>query len=467
MSIGVGAMTKIYLGCVSEKHVELCGLADHKRVLFSFHDFYVKKKLSEKIIGKYHDEGFDIMLDSGAVALRHAGITDYPLTYLDAYIDFLKRNDDYLSCYVIPDVVGDREKTSRYADYLVKGGVNQEKLIYVVHSPVVGGRMQDAFDALKRGFTYIGFGGWFGVGTDTKVRYLQEVYHDVVKAGCRVHFFGITSIKPLLQFIPYSADSTTWYISAAYLYQIQLSDGSRYQIAKDVDEKVNYSQPKSLSFEVLRQIVDAGLEDHVDDSYLPQILNARFFRFIERVIANENLRSKYLKLMQAQPFSEVFYRNLADYLYSLEQNPEVFDTPRRWINALTEYCFGYIYNAYEVIGKDFRPPANDELIKVTVPFSSLCMHHLLPFYGKVYIEYRPRDKILGLSKFSRVVYVLSRRLQLQEKLTKEIYDVLYNTLKPKYLRVRIRAKHLCNKERGIRVGSVFETEVSSDGNSND
>jgi GTP cyclohydrolase I len=134
---------------------------------------------------------------------------------------------------------------------------------------------------------------------------------------------------------------------------------------------------------------------------------------------------------------------------------------------LNEYLSGYRYNVYDVVGKDFSAPSDNELIRVKIPFSSMCIHHLLPFYGHVIIEYRPSDRILGLSKFSRVVNVLSRRLQIQERLTKEIYDVLDDVLRPRELKVKVRAKHLCCRDRGVRIGSVFETEVSSSGSGDD
>ena len=86
----------------------------------------------------------------------------------------------------------------------------------------------------------------------------------------------------------------------------------------------------------------------------------------------------------------------------------------------------------------------------SIPFHSLCMHHLLPFHGVVYIGYLPGERILGLSKFARVVELFARDLQVQERLTVQIADWLREHLGPKGVGVVVEAEHLCMSLRGVQ-----------------
>ena len=110
----------------------------------------------------------------------------------------------------------------------------------------------------------------------------------------------------------------------------------------------------------------------------------------------------------------------------------------------------------------FRYPGFDEIVLVKdIPFHSLCEHHLLPFFGKAHIAYIPRDGVItGLSHLVRVVEVYSRRLQVQERLTTEIADLLMSALKPRGVLVQIEAEHLCLSMRGLKKpGMTVKTEA--------
>lgn len=85
-----------------------------------------------------------------------------------------------------------------------------------------------------------------------------------------------------------------------------------------------------------------------------------------------------------------------------------------------------------------------------IDFYSVCEHHMLPFMGKVHVAYIPNGLILGLSKIPRIVEVFARRLQIQERLTVQIADILYEKLKPKGVGVIVEAKHLCMTMRGVK-----------------
>lgn len=104
----------------------------------------------------------------------------------------------------------------------------------------------------------------------------------------------------------------------------------------------------------------------------------------------------------------------------------------------------------------------DEIVLAKdIPFYSMCEHHILPFHGKAHVAYIPKDnRIVGISKLLRVVEILSRRLQIQERLTSQIADVINETLNPKGVVVIIEAEHLCITMRGIKKsGSIIKTSV--------
>jgi GTP cyclohydrolase I len=92
-----------------------------------------------------------------------------------------------------------------------------------------------------------------------------------------------------------------------------------------------------------------------------------------------------------------------------------------------------------------------------IDFFSMCEHHLLPFYGKAHVAYIPKGKILGLSKIPRLVEVFSRRLQVQERMTQQIAQALYDGLEPDGVGVVVEARHLCMMMRGVEKQNSIAT----------
>lgn len=136
---------------------------------------------------------------------------------------------------------------------------------------------------------------------------------------------------------------------------------------------------------------------------------------------------------------------------STAARPGLEETPQRFAAAMRYYTKGYQEDPAEIL-KVFRDGAEEYkefLIVKDIPFYSLCEHHLAPFFGTVSIGYRPTGAIVGLSKLSRLVDVFARRLQVQERLTTQIAESLFQHLSPRSVAVMVRARHMCMEMRGI------------------
>jgi len=137
------------------------------------------------------------------------------------------------------------------------------------------------------------------------------------------------------------------------------------------------------------------------------------------------------------------------------------DTPKRAAKAFEFLNNGYNKTLEEVLnGAIFEADTEDMVIVKDIELYSLCEHHLLPFVGKCHIAYLPQGKVLGLSKLARIVDMYARRLQIQEKLTKQIADAVDEAIGAKGVAVVIEAKHMCMMMRGVeKQNSVMTTSV--------
>ena len=131
-------------------------------------------------------------------------------------------------------------------------------------------------------------------------------------------------------------------------------------------------------------------------------------------------------------------------------------TPDRVARAMRFFTQGYDANPVEILNGALFDVDYDEMVLVRdIDFYSLCEHHMVPFFGRVHVGYIPNGKVLGLSKIPRLVDMLCRRLQVQERLTMQIASTLQELLNPLGVGVVIEAKHLCMMMRGVQKQNSF------------
>ena len=150
---------------------------------------------------------------------------------------------------------------------------------------------------------------------------------------------------------------------------------------------------------------------------------------------------------------------------AIGENPEragLVDTPRRIAEMYAELFMGLGKNPEKELVVGFEEGHREMVIVRDIPFYSMCEHHLLPFYGVAHIGYIPNvdGRVVGLSKLARVVEIVASRPQLQERMTTEIADTIFDKLKPDGVGVIIQAEHLCMIMRGIKKpGSTIVTSA--------
>ena len=157
-----------------------------------------------------------------------------------------------------------------------------------------------------------------------------------------------------------------------------------------------------------------------------------------------------------------FQKNIRDIIVELGEDPEregLVKTPERVERSLRFLTRGYHQNLEEVVnGALFEAESDDMVIVRNIEFFSMCEHHMLPFFGKCHVGYIPNKKIIGVSKIARIVDMFARRLQVQERLTKEISHALMDILGAEGVGVVMDAQHLCMQMRGVeKQNSVMTT----------
>ena len=137
----------------------------------------------------------------------------------------------------------------------------------------------------------------------------------------------------------------------------------------------------------------------------------------------------------------------------------LLDTPRRVARAWKEYARAYQEDPAMHLSRTFEEVGGyDEIVLLKdIPFQSHCEHHMAPIIGKAAIAYLPQDRVVGISKLARVLHGFARRLQVQERLTAQVADTIWEHLQPKAVAVVIEATHACMTARGVQTPGVMMT----------
>lgn len=140
-------------------------------------------------------------------------------------------------------------------------------------------------------------------------------------------------------------------------------------------------------------------------------------------------------------------------------NPDregLLDTPARVARAWKEYCLGYTEDPAHHLSRTFQEVGgyNELVLLKDIPFQSHCEHHMAPITGKAAIAYMPNDRVVGISKLARVLHGFAQRLQIQERLTAEVAQCIWDNLQPQGVAVVIEAQHGCMTGRGVKTPGV-------------
>ena len=159
--------------------------------------------------------------------------------------------------------------------------------------------------------------------------------------------------------------------------------------------------------------------------------------------------------LDAGPVDEAaVQRSVEELLGAIGEDPNrqgLLDTPRRVAKAYQELVSGYTTDPVSLVNNAVFDIEYDDMVIVSnIEYYSLCEHHLLPFIGHAHVAYLPKHKVIGLSKIPRIVDMFSLRLQVQERLTRQIAEFLVEVLDPRGVAVVMTARHLCSTIRGVK-----------------
>ena len=151
---------------------------------------------------------------------------------------------------------------------------------------------------------------------------------------------------------------------------------------------------------------------------------------------------------------DAIQRAVLEVIKAVGEDPDregLINTPSRVSRMYAELLSGYSADPEKIINGVLFEINYDEMVLVRdIEFYSLCEHHMLPFLGRAHVAYLPKGKVIGLSKIPRIVDMYARRLQVQERMTRQIADLIQQTLQPQGVAVVVEAVHLCSMMRGVK-----------------
>jgi len=182
-------------------------------------------------------------------------------------------------------------------------------------------------------------------------------------------------------------------------------------------------------------------------------LNATAETNIQQKLESEELLNRFE--LDLEPVDlKAAMRSISDLLRAIGEDPNregLLNTPERVAKAYQELVSGYTTDPKQLINDAiFDIEYSDIVVVNDIQFYSLCEHHLLPFIGYAHVAYIPNRKVIGLSKIPRIVDMFSRRLQVQERLTRQIGEFLDEILEPKGVAVVMTGQHMCSTIRGVK-----------------
>jgi GTP cyclohydrolase I len=151
-------------------------------------------------------------------------------------------------------------------------------------------------------------------------------------------------------------------------------------------------------------------------------------------------------------FDENVITQLITNVIGTDMREGLVETPKRVVKAWAHWCGGYALKAEDILKvfEDGAESCDQMVVRKNIPIYSHCEHHLAAIFGTCTIAYIPDGKIVGLSKMDRLADMYARRLQVQERMTNQIADAMFNILKPKGVGVFINARHMCVESRGVQ-----------------
>ncbi len=171
-------------------------------------------------------------------------------------------------------------------------------------------------------------------------------------------------------------------------------------------------------------------------------------------VKDDNVTTHLGRMNEDQARKEAIAAAVHEILVNIGENPDregLARTPERVAKMFDEILGGYQVDPVTLVNDAMFNVDYDEMVVVKdIEFFSMCEHHLLPFFGRAHVAYIPSHKVIGLSKIPRIVEMYARRLQVQERMTRQIADLIEEVLKPYGVAVVIEASHMCSMMRGVK-----------------